>query len=331
MTSLSIREAKRQLPIPALWYRLGLPGQPRRDCRCPFHRDRSPSFRISSDGLRWKCFAGCGGGDAITFLERACRLSQAEACREFIRLAGGAFVPMPRPQGFTPQLKEPKVRRNEWPALTHGTEADWRDLAALRNISLEGVELAARRRLLAFGKWYGRAAWFVTDSARRNAQARRMDGCRWEEIGDKKAWTLPGSQAAWPIGAKEALGFPCLALCEGGPDLVAAFHFIYCERREAECSAVTILGASLNIHQDALPAFFGKRVRIFGHADTSGVGDRAVDRWAWQLSRAGATVDAFRFVGLRKTNGSPVKDLNDCTSIDADDLDANRELRSLMP
>lgn len=37
---------------------------------CPFHQDRSPSFYVFADGLRWHCF-GCGAtGDVLDFVQR---------------------------------------------------------------------------------------------------------------------------------------------------------------------------------------------------------------------------------------------------------------------
>jgi hypothetical protein len=111
--------------------------------------------------------------------------------------------------------------------------------------------------------------------------------------------------------------------------LLAAFHFIACESREAHCSPVTMLGALHQIHPDALPMFTGKRVRIFGHDDEAGRG--AVERWARQLTTVGADVDAFSFAGLRQVDGKPVKDLNDSTSIHADDFEMERILWRVMP
>ena len=90
-----------------------------------------------------------------------------------------------------------------------------------------------------------------------------------------------------------------------------------------------MLGASQRIHPDALPSFTGKRVRIFGHDDE--VGRVAVERWARQLDAVGANVDAFNFAGLRQMDDQRVKDLNDCTSIHADDFEAERNLWSVMP
>lgn len=34
---------------------------------CPFHQESVPSFAIYPETNTWCCFAGCGGGDAISF------------------------------------------------------------------------------------------------------------------------------------------------------------------------------------------------------------------------------------------------------------------------
>ena len=74
--------------------------------------------------------------------------------------------------------------------------------------------------------------------------------------------------------------------------------------------------------------FAGKRVRIFRHSDSTGEG--AAERWAEQLADAGAEVDAFRFDGLRRTDGEPVNDLNDLAAIHADDFETHRCLWELF-
>jgi len=199
-------------------------------------------------------------------------------------------------------------------------------LASLRGISIEGVRLAYERGLLRFGQHQGHAAWFILDASRRVAQARRLDGRLWN--GNVKAWTLRGSQAAWPVGIEEAAPFPALAFCEGSPDLLAAHHFIWTESRERDCAAVAIFGGA-NINPEALQLFENKRVRIFRHVDATG--DAATNRWAKQIAYAGAEVDAFNFAGLRQADGSPVEDLNDCARVHADDFETHRCLWSLLP
>jgi hypothetical protein len=323
-TSL-IEDAKHCLRIPDLWRHFGFPGVPKTSCRCPWREDHHASFSVSADGRLWNDFGANEGGDAIDFLARASGLGRKEACRKFIELAG-SHIP-PNPVGTHTPRKRPS-----FPLLERGTTNENTQLATLRNIGPDGLELASKLGLLWFASLHGVRAWIVTDKERLNAQARRMDGGFWEHLdGRPKVWTLPGSHAAWPLGVREATDFPCLALCEGGPDLLAAFHFIFCEARERDCTAVTILGASLSIHPEALSLFAGKRVRIFGHADADGKGARAVERWAGQLTRTGAEVDAFNFAALRKIDGSPIKDLNDCTSVHADDFEENRELWGVLP
>jgi hypothetical protein len=146
-----------------------------------------------------------------------------------------------------------------------------------------------------------------------------MDGQPWEHI-HAKAWTLPGAWASWPIGIMEARPFPAIALCEGGPDLLAAHYLALWEqathtRRNVQCSPVAMLGATLRIHADALPQFTGKRIRIFGHDDKAG--RAAVELWAGQLATVGADVDAFNFSGLVRVDGQPVNDLNDALLMDS--------------
>jgi hypothetical protein len=183
----------------------------------------------------------------------------------------------------------------------------------------------AARGLLWFAEWKVAFAWIVTDGERVSAQARRLDREPWPGIG-AKAQTLPGSRAAWPIGARESLALPCVILCEGGADLLAAHHFIHALGREADTAAVAMLGASNSIPADVLPLFAGKRVRIMAHADEAG--RTAAQKWARQLASVGATVDAADFTGLLMADGSPVKDLNDSTRLRPED---QPQLEDLIP
>jgi len=91
---------------------LGFGDRAKKSARCPFHEDSSASFSlyVGDDGEeRWKCFAGCGQGDAIDFLGKHRSLSNADACREYIRLAG-----------VTPSRSQPSTQNSQppfdWPA-----------------------------------------------------------------------------------------------------------------------------------------------------------------------------------------------------------------------
>ena len=178
-----------------------------------------------------------------------------------------------------------------------------------------GLELLTQRGLL----WQGMVwddgsewpAWIITDSARRNAQARRLDGKVWHGIGDRKAKSLPGSDPSWPIGATEIEERRAVVLCEGGPDFLAALLVAWWELGRANGVApVCMTGAGNEIHPDALPLFAGKHIRIAVHADEHG--HEAGKRWADQLYSAGAAErDWFDFTGLTRRDGQPIKDLAD--------------------
>ena len=167
---------------------------------------------------------------------------------------------------------------------TSGTEAEHQQLASIRRVEAEVVALAVKRKLISFGQYYGRPAWFVMSS--RNAQARRLDGEPWDK--GQKALTLPGSTASWPVGIEEAPQGAAILFCEGGGDAVAAHYFrlldhtrkaldaykLTFEKGEPDAAKVAyeeavkespsatihvvcMLGASQKIHADALHLFKG--------------------------------------------------------------------------
>ena len=327
-TALNLTEAKQRLGIHELWSRFGFPGTPSKSCRCPWRKDRSPSFSVTDDTV-WHDFATGEGGDAVDFYAAATGLPIKEACRGFIAIAGGSAVSsVPRPPRQTSEEAdfEKAAQRELWPLFEAGNEEDLSRLAALRHVSIDGLRLMSSRGLLFFTTWKGQRSWVVTDGARKNAQARRMDGLLWNGDGPK-AWTLPGSEASRPIGAREALMFRTVLLVEGPPDALAAHHFVHAHGRQEDTAVVAMLGSSMDIHPASLPCFGGrKRLRLYPHSDTPGR-DAAV-RWALQLAKMKALVDAVNFTGLEMADGSQVKDLNDTTRIAPTQA---HELSNLIP
>jgi hypothetical protein len=326
-------QAKSLITIFDLWTHFNYPGNPERQnpVRSPFRADKRPSFSVSRDGKLFNDFATGDGGDVVDFWARATGLPLSDACKSFIEYAGTGrsdIIPIRR---ITSPASPPAERRKPvLPDMQRGTIKHLKVLSIFRKVSVEGLQLASERGLLWFANLHKLDAWFITDSERVNAQARRMDGGKWGHLSDPaKAWTLPGCWASWPIGIREAQAFPVIALVEGAPDLLAAHHFIHAEGREKDVAAVAMLGASQRIHETALPLFTGKRVRIYPHLDSAG--QAAALRWTSQLESVNAEVDCFDLSGIPTTSGGLLKDLNELSSLSADSFESDRELWSVLP
>lgn len=59
-------EKANQYPIENL-YKGELKGTKTKMGKCPFHQEENASFAIYPHTNSWNCFAGCGGGDVISF------------------------------------------------------------------------------------------------------------------------------------------------------------------------------------------------------------------------------------------------------------------------
>jgi len=303
---------------------------------CPFHNEKTPSFTVSRSRQRFHCF-GCGAhGDVLEFVMRYERLDFQAA---YIKLAERA--------GNIRHLAEDEVPAASWPKFSHlkagrcqdlspipldflerGTHDDFRRLAASRNVAPEAIEIASAAGLLRFATLTNCRAWVITDVNRYVAEARRLDGNPWQHIG-AKAWTLRGSSKRWPVGIVEAQDYRAILLVEGGPDFLAAYHFMWTDAR-TDVAPVAMLGASLSIHPIGLPLFANKRVRILPHYDPDALtGFDAARRWAAQLRTVGAAVDCFNCAGLVRSDGAAVFDANDLCSVCYDDW--QNEAGQLLP
>lgn len=256
------------------------------------------AFSTESGGAR--CHKCGWTGDGFSLIMAVCNLSFPDALQYAADVYSYGPLTTPKPKQKKPL---PSVK------LDIGTDAEIQQLAYLRKVSVAAIDISLADGLLRFGCFDGHRCWIITDSTGRNMQARRLDGKPLTASGREiKAKTLPGSQASWPIGITEAQAYPCIVLVEGGPDVLAAFHFIVEQGMQTHVAVVGMMGAANRIPDDALMLFAGKRVRIIPDADQAG--RDAAGRWYSQLVKTGATVDCFSLEGL-----AGVKDLNDVTSM----------------
>jgi len=308
-----LQAAKERLSIPAVGAMMFPDWKPGKACRCPWRDDRKPSFSVYEDGRKWKDFASGAGGDVADFLAAASGSSPEEGARRLIQMASvlppeRTGEPRKSVRSHDREDAEREAKRSTWPSFDCLSDSEIESIAALRGISAAGVRLAAWDGILRCADSREGRAWIITDRTRRNAQGRLMSGQPW--AAGMKAKTLPGAAASWPIGLPVPHpDFSCVALVEGGPDMLAAYAVARRLGLQDIFAPVGMLGAGNRIPDDALRHFGGKRVRIFGHDDEPGQAGAA--RWAEQIAETGAEVDGYSFAGLVQADSSPVADLND--------------------
>jgi hypothetical protein len=315
------QQVKAGVTIPLVWEKL-YGAFPRKwsECRCPWREDKNPSFSVSRDGQVWFDHGTGDKGDVFNFYQRAMCCDPRKAFVDLLAMAGDQPGPVPVAASSLPGSTEPKEQYH--PLLRVPSIDELAAISRLRSITMAALQIAVARGCLWTAYIKEVPAFVVTDKSRQCYLARRLDGMKWDHTG-KKPFTLPGSQASWPIGCREAQQYPAIALCEGGPDFLAAFGHAWASSVENTIAAVCMSSAALSIAEDALHLFAGKRVRIFAHADKAGA--NAYRRWQAQLTGVAAKVDGWDFGGLVQTDGQPVKDLNDLLRIDYDCWEVNRQ------
>ncbi|MEI6714159.1 MAG: CHC2 zinc finger domain-containing protein [Verrucomicrobiota bacterium] len=338
--SLMIQAMKERLPLPDLMAFLGAGEHTENPTWCPFHENkktRAFSVYQTDKGWKWKCHSQCGSGDEIDFIERLDKCSRAEALERYSQLSGvsgGSYrAPARAPKASVISAPRPELKLPD--DLHQGDRGELQTVATLRKVSFWSVATMQQNCVLRFGTVCGSACWIVTDTSGLIAEARRMDGRLFPAFdggSERKAHTLKGSSKAWPVGLmlpdKLHESFHKVLLCEGSGDLVAAYHFAHEGGEEGQSwLPVAMLGASNRIHPEAYPLFRGKRVKLPHHVDPNEAGQKAAEKWAEDLDRIGCDVSTFNLEGLRRSDGSPIKDLNDCTDIHPGDA---AELEGLL-
>lgn len=239
----------------------------------------------------------------------------------------------PSSQGRITRSCEPEQeKRLVLPHLNKPRRSELHELSARRLIPIEALEIAVNRGFLwAYTDHYEKVrAWLLTDSARKSAVGRRLDGQPWQAPWAKgaKSKSLKGSWGHWPIGIREARNFSAIGLVEGTPDFLALIAHALVFGGAERVAPVCMAGAQMSIPESALALFIGKRVRIFIHDDDAG--KKAASRW-WKQLRNIATIDTYTFDGLVQTDGRPVTDLNDMCNLDPGSREGYRkEVDELM-
>lgn len=90
--SKAIKLCKIALPLPQLWEKLQLRGEPGRSCLSPFRDERNPSFSVfqKNDLWFWKDHTTGAGGDEIDLIAQQRGCPKGDAIRLYCELAGVA-------------------------------------------------------------------------------------------------------------------------------------------------------------------------------------------------------------------------------------------------
>ncbi|TXH46640.1 MAG: hypothetical protein E6Q97_29100 [Desulfurellales bacterium] len=312
--------------------------------KCPFHEDKSPSF-ICGGKFRDRCHCyGCGVDyDIFEYWQKRRSVDHAEAVRQLAGLAGVYFGEITFEKPKAGVKRSPGKRlvddaassvKPSLPSLYQAKREDCEAIAKARGLDAEAVWIAAANKRLAVvkewplyqskhnGLWYAKQGWeqhrcwAAIDETRNVAEYRRIDNGLHTRVNqgpddDKgpKVWSTGGKK--WPLGAAQIGDRKRVLLVEGGPDMLAAYHFLRrwnSARRPLlhDVAVVCMLGAGLRMRDDAMAYFKGCRVRIMVDADQPKdsetktkrklVGLEAAHRWQTQLAEAGAAVELF-YVG----------------------------------
>jgi len=331
MDRSEVDAAKDRLRIPELWRILSLPGEPvTRDgvkfCS-PLRPDAHPSCSFYNGGKHMTDWSAGKDYDAVDFIGEALGLRNGEAIHRFVEIANGRVPALPP----SPVFRAPKKTRPSRPNLSRlrrATRAELEQIADSRKIDPRAVQLAQDMGTLRVGDVCGYLSWVLLDASGLCAEDRRLNRKPYPaianakvQLSERKAHTLRGSRKDWPVGILPAAEYrksvESILLVEGGPDCLAAHHFAL-RQRKTGILPVAILGRGQGLrglHPDSLKHFCGRSIRILPHDDPDGGSYLSALRWAKQLQQAGCKVDFFTFKGLRKIDGSAVKDLNDCVQL----------------
>lgn len=296
-------EAKDRLRIPEIWSRFNLGGKPAKLCSSPFRDDQNPSFSVSADGLLWNDFGTEEKGDAVDFLARIQGTSPLFKVQKFIELAASIYGDTGnRWQGQGPLSRGPNTNTPAQVAdalaaalapLRAPTQDECRMIGACRGLSPSAPFIAGQIGTLLIGAVGGFECWVLTDTKRRLAEARRLNGETFPAAGplaERKAHTLRGSHKDWPVGLAPRLAnheaIKTILLVEGGPDYLAALQLV--DLAGSDALPVAMLGAKASICDEARILIGTRRVIIPLHSDQAG--ERAADLWGASLKRTKAEV-----------------------------------------
>ena len=309
----SIAEAKRRLRLAGLMEQLGFGDRAKKSARCPFHEDTSASFSVftGEDGFeRWKCFAGCGQGDAIDFLAKVRGLCPADAIREFKRMAGIEVAPAPAP-ALQPSTSVPQAPFDWQECVAALTPQACAELADWRGYSPKFVDWLYAQEL--FGLFAGERIAFPVHAGG------RVVGCHWR-VNEDGTWRFhPAGIHTAPLIIGDLAHAARVLTFESQWDMCAALDAFHWHIQPADhTAAVATRGAS---NGGLLAGLCAPDAVVYAFAQN----DPAGAKWLAAISlHCGCKC-------LHVVTPSPHEDINDYTKAGAVAADIRRLIDEARP
>jgi DNA primase len=223
-----IATIKSEHPLPPFMVRDGIVLHKASDhwvCRCPFHREKTPSCHVWGD--HFHCFGCCTRGDIIHYIQKSRAINFTEA----LRVLGGFMTPGPR---VSPIIKEerPKPEPRDfsakavWDQCFNDTqEEDVQAHSAQLGVDPEALFWLGIVWHQKFGVWI----FPMYDGRKRmiGLRTRRADGAKKAITGSKNGLFVP----------TELVPEQRLFVCEGPTDTAAALTLGFYAIGRASCSS----------------------------------------------------------------------------------------------
>jgi hypothetical protein len=297
-----IDDIRKSVSIASAWYYLDLPGKPGRTCMSPFREDRKPSFSVykGQDGIeKWLDHGTSERGDVVDLWAKAKGSSIEQALTEIESIYRlGLFKPAASVSVYTTVEDAPeKLEKVVIHGLREPTPMECHHLGELRGLWPESFFLAGRMGTLKIGPYPGAGGkedlWWITDERGIAAEGRTFTGKDCQTSG-KKCAAFPGSKKDWPIGLLTTNSayddLKKIVLVEGGPDYFAGLQLAI------ECNVnfrvAALLGAGVNLGEEALTNLQGSEILIIPHSDPEGW--KAANRWSEQLKKFAKSIKVQR-------------------------------------
>lgn len=114
------------------------------ECCCPFHGEKTPSFKVNPARNIWKCFSCLKGGDAIRFVEEKENMTFSEAVEAIAQRNG---VPIEYDKEPSEEERQDRQRRDDLRAAVATVQGFF-----VAEFNKDTPEAAAAREY-AFGRW----------------------------------------------------------------------------------------------------------------------------------------------------------------------------------